>query len=68
MNLILGTTADGAEVFYTGRAGDGWVSADVKEAFRYDSLEQARRKAMIFNQATPLHGIRFMVPCGERTF
>lgn len=40
-------TRDGQ--YYTGRAGDGWLSADVKEAFRY-TKEGAENKAGGFNR------------------
>lgn len=46
--------------FYTGRAGQDWLSADVREAFRGYSLEGARRKAMTFNAGMALHGWRFV--------
>lgn len=41
MYLIRGLKADSAEVWYTGRAGDGWVSGDKREAFACLTLEGA---------------------------
>ena len=58
--FVRGVTADGVEVYYTGRAGDGWVSADGNMAFRYDSREAAQRKALAFNRMTAVHGLRFV--------
>ena len=46
--------------FYNGRAGDGWLSLDIEEAFTY-SREGADRKAEAFNRATCLHGLTFEV-------
>lgn len=45
---------------YTGRAGEGWLSANQAEAFTY-SREGAEHKAEIFNRATCLHGLTFKV-------
>lgn len=60
MYLIRGLRADGAEVWYTGRAGDGWVSGDKREAFACLTLEGARARALNFNRMTALHGVRFV--------
>lgn len=62
--MVLGTMENGTRVYYTGRAGSGWVSVDQNEAFVYESIDAARRKAMIFNRMTLIHGIRFMAPSG----
>jgi hypothetical protein len=40
--------------FYTGRAGDGWLSLDRNEAFTYGPMEAAR-KAEMFNRMSALH-------------
>lgn len=45
--------------FYTGRAGDGWLSSNANEAFTY-SREGAERKAQLFNVNNgPLCGLTF---------
>ncbi len=49
----------GNEFFYTGRAGSGWVSPDVIDAFTYTDLDHARRKATQFNRFTTVHCLRF---------
>lgn len=45
---------------YTGRAGEGWVSANDAEAFRMGRGE-AERKAAMFNERTMLHRLTFNV-------
>lgn len=60
MFIVRGLSTDGGEVFYTGRAGNGWVSNDRNEAFVYTSQDEARRKALNFNRMEPLHGFRFI--------
>ncbi len=47
--------------YYTGRAGDGWVSDKQSEAFIYSSRGAAERKAFSHNQYTRLHGLTFNV-------
>lgn len=56
---VIRSVSDSGDRFYTGRAGDGWVSDDLREAFRFDTLEHARWKARAFNRNTALHGERF---------
>lgn len=50
MFVLRGVDLEGNVSFYTGRAGQGWLSADKAEAFGYEALEGARRKAMTFNR------------------
>lgn len=64
-HILIGRKSDGSTVYYTGRAGHAFVSPILADVFTYDSLEQARRRAMNLNQMTEIHGIRFHVPCGE---
>lgn len=59
MAIIRGVTANGSVVYYTGRAGDGWISPEKSEAFQY-ALPHARQRAVQFNRNTSLHGIHFM--------
>ena len=58
--LIIGKTAEGKVVYYTGKAGDGWISDKMKDAFIGYSLEGARNKAKNFNQMTAVHGIHWI--------
>jgi hypothetical protein len=61
--VIRGVSIDGAVKYYTGRAGaDNWLSPDIKNAFGYQSLEGARRKATSMNRMTQIHGVWFTVP------
>lgn len=62
---IRGVRVDGSEVWFTGRAGQGFVSTDRAEAFVALSLDGARAKAVKLNEMTALHGVRFMVPTGD---
>lgn len=45
-------TLDG--FYYTGRAGEYWLSRDYREAFTY-SWEEVLRKREAFNKNEPLH-------------
>ena len=62
---ILGRRADGSTVWYTGRAGQAFVSENACDAFLGYSLEGARAKAMRLNVMTPMHGIRFVAVTGD---
>lgn len=57
-NFILQANRGGETVFWTGRAGQAWVSTDRSEAFEV-SFEEAHRKAELFNQASSLHSLTF---------
>lgn len=61
-HILIGRTRNGETVYYTGRAGALFVSQSISEAFRYDGIEAARRRASNLNQMTDAHGIRFIVP------
>ena len=63
--LIIGRTENGSTVYYSGRAGNSFVTNEISEAFTYPSLESARRRATYLNAMTEIHGIRFFVPTGE---
>ena len=60
--VLEATNARGEFVYYTGRAGEGWVSSDVREAFGFTSvLGEARRD--LFNGRSAMHGLTFeLVP------
>lgn len=62
---IVGRKADGSTVWYTGRAGEGWVSPEPRDAYLGYSLEGARRFATQQNRYTELHGIRFAAVTGD---
>ena len=42
-------------LYYTGRAGDRWLSDDPADAFGYRSESEARLKAKTFNTYDPAH-------------
>lgn len=60
--FVIGRDANGKALYYTGRAGKLFVAENDTEAFGYDSLEAARRRATNLNQMTAIHGIRFFAP------
>lgn len=62
---IRGLSKSGEGVWYTGKAGSAFVGKERAEAFVYESLEGARRRAMMLNRGMELHGWYFMVPVGE---
>lgn len=62
---IRAVNALGAEFWYTGRAGDGWVSPNRSDAFLGYNLIGARRFAMQQNKYTTLHGLRFVAVTSE---
>ena len=47
--------------YYTGKAGNGWVSSDLTQAFQYYSLNLARTRAKQHNAYTSLHDLHFIV-------
>lgn len=57
---VSGRDKRGALRVYTGKAGEAFVSPFTSEAFLYDSLEAARRRAILLNAFTDLHGIHFI--------
>jgi len=60
MTFILTTNLNGQTLFWTGRAGETWVSTDRSEAFAV-TFEEGHRKAELFNQASSLHSMTFEV-------
>lgn len=57
--ILRGVTKNGTEMFFTGKAGAEWVSADRGAAFTF-GIEGARRSALLFNSRIALHGIWFV--------
>ncbi len=60
--VVRGVSKDGVVQYYTGRAGSGWLSPNIAEAFGYQSLEGARNRAKGMNAMEPIHGVWFTVP------
>jgi len=58
--VVFSFRADGTRDYYTGRAGSGWIAPGKPGAFGFDTYEAAQRKADLFNEATCLHGRRFL--------
>ena len=64
--LVRGLDAEGAEFFYTGRAGSAWISRNRSEAFRYETAAAARKRALLHNTRMALHGFRFIALAERR--
>lgn len=58
--ILRGLDRAGHQYFYTGKAGDAWVSALPGDAFPYSDLQQARNRATRFNSRESLHGLWFV--------
>jgi len=58
--ILRGLSELGREWFYTGRAGEKWVSDNRDAAFQYECKATAQHKALMFNRTTDLHGLRFI--------
>jgi len=63
--IVRSLKSDGTEVFYTGRAGDGFIGQR-GEAFAYSTQDAARAKASNLNRYTALHGYYFIAMATER--
>lgn len=50
-------TTDGR--FYTGKAGQDWVSVNRQSAFPFATIGEAQRRADMFNARTALTGLVF---------
>lgn len=61
---IKGVDAQGKTVWYTGRAGAGFISEDKSEAFLGFNGEGAAHKAKSLNRFSALHGVRFEADLG----
>jgi hypothetical protein len=52
---------NGETLYYTGRAGEGWVSRDEGESWEFETRRAASEKRATFNKFTPVHGVHFVV-------
>ncbi len=59
--VVRGVNVIGFESYYTGKAGEQFVGPAIDNAFAYDSIKSAHRKASMLNQMSLVHGWRFMV-------
>jgi hypothetical protein len=60
-DILRGVDANGNVLFYTGKAGAGWVSRERSASFGYVSRHIANEKAKLFNSRVALTGIWFTV-------
>ena len=51
--------------FYTGRAGEAWLSTDHRFAFRFTTYREAEDRCRLFNARTPVTGAYFAVVGAE---
>ena len=58
--VLRAVNRSGDVVFYTGRAGNGWVDSDRREAFSFTDLTHARGRAVWFNRYSEVHGCWFV--------
>ncbi len=56
--VLRATNSHGQVFFYTGKAGEGWISPAIADAFLYKG--RPTRKAMMFNVNEPLHHLWFI--------
>ncbi len=57
---IRGVDDNGLEFWYTGKAGEAFVSRNRYDAFMGYELEGAQRVAKNLNRMSALHGLRFV--------
>lgn len=58
--ILRGRKANGDTVYYTGKAGAGFIHESLLSAFSWAGQEGARRRAMNLNQMTAIHGVHFI--------
>ena len=49
------------DTYFTGKVGEGWLSADIDEAFAYEGAGEAHRRMSGLNMTSNLHGHVFRV-------
>ena len=57
--ILASARETGEVVYYTGRAGPGWVGSR-EEAFAYLSVGHARERARAMSRMAPLHGFEWI--------
>ena len=60
MYIVRGRTVEGNEVFYTGKAGQAFISTLRGESFGYTSQWQAQARAKNLNCMSDIHGVLFI--------
>jgi hypothetical protein len=58
--VVQGVTNEGAEVYYTGKAGQEFVTSARGESFGYTTAAQAENRVRNLNRMSEVHGIRFV--------
>lgn len=62
---VIGRTAEGSTVWYTGKAGSEFISTNPRDAFKGYGVEGARRCATNLNRMTAMHGVYFVACVGD---
>lgn len=62
---VVGCHENGTRYWYTGKAGEAFVSTDRKDALEFTSVAAARRKAAVLNKALPETAIYFSACVGD---
>lgn len=63
MYILRAIDVIGTVRFYTGKAGEGWLSENPADSFGYETLAGATRKAILFNRQYGSNDWRF-IPLG----
>lgn len=58
-HIVTGSDASGKKVYYTGRAGEWFISPDRAQAFIGWYESGAQNVATRLNRGTPFHGVTF---------
>jgi hypothetical protein len=65
MAPIKALDSNGNVFWWTGKAGQDWVSPSQADAFLGLNIEGARAKALQFNRRSDIHGLRFIAVCAD---
>jgi hypothetical protein len=65
MAPIKALDSNGNVFWWTGKAGQAWVSPNQSDAFLGLNIEGARAKALQFNRMSEIHGLRFIAVCAD---
>jgi hypothetical protein len=60
MYILTALDKEGNRYWYTGCAGDSWLSTKRHRAFEYESHGAAQHKATLFNRQERIHGYWFV--------
>ena len=64
---VVGRRDDGSIVFYSGKAGQDFITTNAREAFGYFEYQAASARAHMLNKGSRIHGIHFFPAQGLGT-